>query len=280
METTEIKPYRFYENSLPNEGDIVTARIDSFTDYAVEVTLLEYNGIQGSIQFSQISNKRIRQAPHKLLKIGTNEILQVLSVDEEKKYVELSRNNITPKEKDEAELRFIQSKNLHGILSYVSTALDVSIKSLYKNVVWPLCRNTPAKHPFAVLKSAIGNPSVTFWDVITIDEKVKQTLMQILEHRVGPLEMKVQAAVEVTCFAEEGVDAIMSALSAAEKLGDDKEKVKVTLVATPVFALTTSTTNFTNAAGLLNSAIEVVKKEIEMRKGNLVVKAAPAVLVF
>jgi len=80
-----LPSFRFYERKFPKENDLVMARVQQFSDFCVLVELLEYDGIVGSLQFSELSNKRLRQTPHKLLKIGKQDVLQVLKVDEKKR---------------------------------------------------------------------------------------------------------------------------------------------------------------------------------------------------
>lgn len=77
--------------------------------------LLEYGNIEGFIQMSQMTNKRIRSV-HKHLKIGRREFMEVLRVDEEKQYVDLGKKSLKPEEVDEADKKYKKSKKVHEIM--------------------------------------------------------------------------------------------------------------------------------------------------------------------
>ena len=71
-------------------------KILNVTDLGAACCLLEYDNIEGFIASSDYSRKRIRSVK-KLMRVGKQEVLQVLRVDEEKGYVDLSKKLLTPK---------------------------------------------------------------------------------------------------------------------------------------------------------------------------------------
>ena len=74
---------RFYANHYPGVGDVVMVNVTSIGDMGVYVHLLEFNNMNGIIQLSEITRRRIRSI-HKLVKVNRNEVAVVLRVDEEK----------------------------------------------------------------------------------------------------------------------------------------------------------------------------------------------------
>jgi predicted RNA-binding protein with RPS1 domain len=85
------------------------------TDLGATCCLLEYNEIEGFIASSDYSRKRIRSVK-KLMRVGKQEVLQVLRVDEEKGYVDLSKKLLTPKDIELCSERFEKAKIVNGIL--------------------------------------------------------------------------------------------------------------------------------------------------------------------
>ena len=67
-------------------------RLDQASAY---VHLLEYNNIEGMIPFAELSRRRIRSLA-KYIRVGRLEVVQVLTVDEEKGYIDLSKRKVTP----------------------------------------------------------------------------------------------------------------------------------------------------------------------------------------
>jgi translation initiation factor 2 subunit 1 len=61
------------------------------------VQLLEYGNIEGMIQLSEFSRRRIRSI-QKLVRVGRNEVVAVMRVDKDKGYIDLSKRRASPEE--------------------------------------------------------------------------------------------------------------------------------------------------------------------------------------
>ena len=57
--------------------------VREITEVAANVTLLEYDNMEGMVLLSELSRKRIRSI-NKLIRVGRQEVVAVLRVDEEK----------------------------------------------------------------------------------------------------------------------------------------------------------------------------------------------------
>eukprot|EP01117_Protostelium_nocturnum_P011630 TRINITY_DN4224_c0_g1_i1.p1 TRINITY_DN4224_c0_g1~~TRINITY_DN4224_c0_g1_i1.p1 ORF type:complete len:304 (-),score=98.35 TRINITY_DN4224_c0_g1_i1:87-998(-) len=278
-EDTVLKPFRFYENEFPEVNEIVMVKIYELNDFCAFVNLLEYNRT-ASIQFTEISNRRLRQTPSSLLKIGKQDVMQVLRVDEEKGYIDLTKKNVDAKEIQECNAKFNKSKSVHSTLSNVIVNLEkkgkiIAIEDLYTNLIWPVYRGEKYEHPLDLFDHALSDPSAL--DEYEIDPEVKTLLLKDIAHHFIRKQVRVQATVEVTCFAYEGIDAIIPALKAGRdavaKLG---EEVKIALISTPQYSLTTMARDPASGVKNLQSCIHAIRDEIEKRKGNLKVAVDPA----
>ena len=74
---------RFYKHRYPKQEDVVMVNVRSIAEMGAYVTLLEYNNIEGMIMLSELSRRRIRSI-NKLVRIGRNECVVVIRVDETK----------------------------------------------------------------------------------------------------------------------------------------------------------------------------------------------------
>ena len=74
---------RFYKHRYPKLEDVVMVNVRSIAEMGAYVTLLEYNDIEGMIMLSELSRRRIRSI-NKLVRIGRNECVVVIRVDETK----------------------------------------------------------------------------------------------------------------------------------------------------------------------------------------------------
>ena len=78
-----FKDCRMYEQEYPDQDDLVVVRVYKVEEFGAYVTLLEYNNKEAMILSSEVSRKRIRSI-HKHLRIGKQDVMQVLRVDKEK----------------------------------------------------------------------------------------------------------------------------------------------------------------------------------------------------
>lgn len=81
----------------PQVDDVVMVQVRSIAEMGAYVSLLEYGGIEGMILLSELSRRRIRSV-QKLIKVGRQEPVMVLRVDEEKGYIDLSKRRVSPED--------------------------------------------------------------------------------------------------------------------------------------------------------------------------------------
>ena len=74
---------RFYKHKYPKLEDVVMVNVRSIAEMGAYVSLLEYNETEGMIMLSELSRRRIRSI-NKLVRIGRNECVVVIRVDEDK----------------------------------------------------------------------------------------------------------------------------------------------------------------------------------------------------
>jgi polyribonucleotide nucleotidyltransferase len=84
---------RFYENQYPQVDDLVMVQVRQIAEMGAYVKLLEYDNIEGMILLSELSRRRIRSI-NKLIRVGRNEVVVVLRVDQEKGKSLLNRSLI------------------------------------------------------------------------------------------------------------------------------------------------------------------------------------------
>jgi len=86
-----------YNKKFPNKDDLVIAKIVSENKLGVVVELLDYNNINGFVSIGL--STRARKKNQRCF-IGQETVLLVLSVDEQKGYIDLSKHNISKEELD------------------------------------------------------------------------------------------------------------------------------------------------------------------------------------
>ena len=79
----------------------------------------------------------------------------------------------------------------------------------------------------------------------------------------------------MTCFGYEGIDAVKTALRAAEAKNTPDTQVKVKLVSPPLYVLTSQCLEKSTGIATLEEAIKEIEGSIKAAGGGCVVKMAP-----
>lgn len=179
---------------------------------------------------------------------------------------------------------------VHSILRHVAEKTKMPIEELYQSIGWPLnkryghavdafklsitCVRILAFHIIHADSRSNRNPDV--WNDITFPNEVVRTeLTSYIGKRLTPQPTKVRADVEVTCFGYEGIDAVKTALRAAEAKNTAETQVKVKLVSPPLYVLTSQCLEKNTGIAILEDAIKQIDGNIRSAGGGCLVRMAP-----
>ena len=262
----------FFDNFFFFFTFFASSQILNVTDLGATCCLLEYNDIEGFIASSDYSRKRIRSVK-KLMRVGKQEVLQVLRVDEEKGYVDLSKKLLTAKDIEVCSERFEKSKIVNGILRRLAETKEQKLMDIYEQFGWALYEGEDG-HAYDVLQNSLLDASIL--DKYKIPKDCQEELMAIVKHRMSTNPVKVEAEINLTCFGIDGVEALKAALLVARELGTEETPIVVTVKASPVYTLSCTHIDKSVAVEMLNKAIDAVKLKIsEYPTGALEIKTAP-----
>jgi len=217
--------------------------------------------------------------------------LQVLRVDENKGYIDLSKKLVQPEDEKECNVWYNKSKTVHSILGHVCYGQThgktesgeeikiLTIEELYEKIGWVLYReHTHALDAFEVIANGDQNGEAIL-NRLEIPNSLKKTLTEKIKHRLGAKPVKIQADIQVTCFTPSGINGIKPALKSAEQIGiDNKVEIKVHLIRSPEYILFMTCKDADKGIGFLNQAIESCQAEIKKYGGDCVVKTPPRIL--
>ena len=82
---------RFYSKLLPDEGDMVLGKVIKFDNYGIQVLLQEYNNLEAFLNYRDASGSKKIKNIKKQIKLNKSYPFTVISVDEDKNFVDLSK---------------------------------------------------------------------------------------------------------------------------------------------------------------------------------------------
>uniref|UniRef100_A0A5K3ETF0 Eukaryotic translation initiation factor 2 subunit 1 n=1 Tax=Mesocestoides corti TaxID=53468 RepID=A0A5K3ETF0_MESCO len=271
---------RFYENEFPAENDVVVAVVTSIADGGSYVVLPEYDNAAGMILHSELSRRRIRSI-NKHIRVGRSDIVLVIRVDPEKRYIDLSKRLVPIEDVCVCQERYAKAKAVNQIVRHAAEKLGYTekeqLKDLCAKTVWFFDKKyANSGGSYEAFRRAVQNPSVL--DACDIDEKTKEMLLQDIRHRLMPQAVKLRADFEVSCFAYEGIDAVRRALHAGLALSTEDLPIKINLIAPPLYVLTTQTLEWNKGLARLEQVLETIKASIEEQEGSFKLQQKPRVV--
>jgi len=269
----------FYERKVPETDELVMVRVNSIDDMGVLCSLLEYNNLEGFLPLSEISRKRMRSVLRHV-RVGQQQVLQVLRVDTERGYTDLSKKYITEVERDAGTEKYNKGKTVHNITKRVADTQHKDIEEIYKTYVWPLYQTHG--HPFDAFKALAGlkeDEQGDIWTDIPNPSEIKAAFINLIKHQMAVQPVKVGAQIEVMCYSEGGIDDIKRALKAGLDLNNGSlTPVKIQLISSPLYLVWTTTLDEEKGNDALNEVIEEIKLRISETGGVLKVIKEPAVI--
>eukprot|EP00005_Dracoamoeba_jomungandri_P001153 CAMPEP_0174259434 /NCGR_PEP_ID=MMETSP0439-20130205/8257_1 /TAXON_ID=0 /ORGANISM="Stereomyxa ramosa, Strain Chinc5" /LENGTH=297 /DNA_ID=CAMNT_0015343321 /DNA_START=58 /DNA_END=951 /DNA_ORIENTATION=- len=268
----KIGTCRYYANEYPEVDDLVMVRVNTISEIGAWVSLLEFDGKEGIILLSELSRRRMRSIA-KHIRVGKEEALQVLRVDKEKGYIDLSKKNLKQPDVDACTSQYKKAKTVHSIMTHVAYQQEdedpLSLLQLYETVGWPLYEKYG--HAYEAFTRAARTGEDIF-EGLDISQTNKKNFIKTIQHRLGSQPVKIQADIQVTCFSYEGIDAIKPALQAGIDCGTDEHPIKIQLVCSPEYILFTHSLDHEGGIKIVKTAIEKIQNEIKNFGGDCVIK--------
>lgn len=264
---------RMYRNTYPKEGDIVMVRVDKVTDICAHVTLLEYANVTAIILLSNLSRKRIRSVA-KHIRIGKNEYLRVLRVDEARGYIDLTKKDVEHDDIIAFQENYKKTKLVHNIITNIASQAGLESLDIYNMGIWDMYDTYP--HALECFLNVIEDQSIL--DRYNFTDDIKKQLRTIIATKFAAKPHKLQANFELTCPSFSGIEGIKEALRSGTKESTDDMIVTCQLLSTPIYIVHLTTYDIDRGKKILNNAIKAIKNEIRRQGGYFNIKNPPRVV--
>jgi translation initiation factor 2 alpha subunit (eIF-2alpha) len=217
-----------YSKQFPLVNDIVKARIEQINTIGIEVTLPEYNNLNGYITYSEVSRKRNFNI-NKIFTVGHDINLVVINVDHIKKYIDLSKKSISDNESNlfnEKHKKYMTLYNMWKFIYqkyYNINGNDIATSELelfLKKTLWKLSILKKDDNEY-IYNTCINSESNS--DIIELlkDEgssdnldynKIKELLDEYIRIKINVSKPSKEITIKLLSFAENGLDDIKKVL--------------------------------------------------------------------
>jgi translation initiation factor 2 subunit 1 len=199
---------------LPQVGELVICTVNKLTENAAWCKLEEYPNLEGMIHVSEAATRIIYDIKD-ALKVGKQYVTKVLSIDEDKKQVNLSIKRVSKADEKEKLNQYKREQRAENILNQIANYLNKNLDEAYEKVGFLL------QEKFGDLYVAFDEISKNYkiLDKLNIDSKWKDAIINVLNKIFVGKKVLLKAELDIRCYAENGINLIKDALSELEKNG-------------------------------------------------------------
>jgi translation initiation factor 2 subunit 1 len=229
------------------------------------VRLLEYNNREALILASNTTRKRVKNV-RKLLRVGTQDYMQVISVDKEGGFIDLSKRTVNLEDIEDKKKKFDKAKIVHLIMRLTAHNMKCKLIDLYEAYGWDLYDKFD--HAYDAFKLCLTDQDLVF-SKITITEEQKKALLASIYKKMAAAPQKLRTTFNLHCYTYEGIEAIKESLLAAKaQTSDEKFKMVFQMIAPPEYKAEVVSLDKAGATERLEKALEIVQSEIKARGGQ------------
>lgn len=253
--------------SYPVVGETVIGNIREMSEAGIYVTLLEYEGLEGFAQTSELYKKREK----KKLNIAQNEVFSVCAVNIDKNYIDLTRKRVNSDDKEKFLEGYNVRKRIKSCLISVANKLGIEFDDVKEKVRKEI---KDREETTSVLNAAQSDEEFEriFGEMETV---LKGTLRSEINKRFRDNKKTYECYIEVSCTGVDGVNTIRTVLSGIKESEKDVEFV-VKCISPPLYLLRITSEDEKEAISFLNEKLERIGIEIEKYEGgSAFVKSPP-----
>lgn len=217
-----------YNKQFPSVNDIVKARIEKISTLGIEVTLPEYDNLDGYITYSEVSRKRNFNI-NKIFTVGHDINLVVINVDHIKKYIDLSKKSICDNESNlftEKHKKYMTLYNMWKFIYqkyYNINGNDINTSDLelfFKKTLWKLSTLKKDDNEYiynTCINSESNNDIIELLKIDVLDDnldynKIKVLLDEYIRIKINVSKPSKEIIIKLLSFAENGLDDIKQVL--------------------------------------------------------------------
>jgi translation initiation factor 2 subunit 1 len=234
----------------PEAGELIVGEVDDIADFGVFVDLTEYRDRRGLVHISEVASGWIKNVRDHVRE-GQTIVAKVLSVDEDAQQIDLSLKDVNEHQRKET----IQEwKNEQKADNWMTIAFGEELEDeRYETVAGALLAEFPSLYAAFEAAAIEGADAL---DAVGVDAEAREAIVATARENVSVPYVSISGYVDLTAPGGEGVDAVKSALQAAEDATavDDEVDLAVTYVGAPEYRIRVQAPDYKTAEAQLEAA--------------------------
>jgi len=217
------------------EGEIVVVKIkEVFSDVGIYCSLMEYNGIEGYVDISELTRRQIRSTRQSAMKRGELDLAKVTKVDAERGFIDLNKEQLPHEVVEEVTIRWNNSKKVNSIMKSVAQRLETPVEGCYSKFLWPLARHMKkqGKNVIAGLSCFLHDPE-GMTNKYGLQRDFVDALIPRIRNMLEPKQHRITALIQANSSSWQGITLIKKALKAGALVSTPNCPVQIVLKRPP-----------------------------------------------
>ena len=245
----------YTKKGLPEKDELVVCTIREANPSSVFMILDEYEKTEGMVHVSEIARKQVR-AMKVYLKPGTKMVCKVMSVDLQKKFVELSLRRVGEGQRRTKLQQWGNEKIANDILEVFAKQAGLTSKSAYDKVGNKIIDAYKALYPAFLEISNSGSPVLA---KIGVETKLAEQLATLIQKRIVPPKAEINGYFVMQSAAPNGIEVIKNAVAKAMDLAKKANtKLEIRYISAPKYKFKLESSN----RKVLEEAYKAIQTEL------------------
>ncbi|MHA1647982.1 MAG: S1 RNA-binding domain-containing protein [Promethearchaeota archaeon] len=227
--------------SFPAIGELVICLVKNVQRGYVQVSLEDYAGLrtesraQGMVHISELSNRWVKNI-NNIIQVGQRVVLQVLRVNENRGYVDLSLRRVNQVQRTTTMNAWRYATKLEGMLKFFSEKHNMTLEELYKKAMWSLIdKYGDIRSAFEVIKED-GIEVIKDLEGFQLEDSVLEDLHTLIKENITISKINITVEFDIRSQAGNGIELIKEAFAAAKKVRKPKgADVKFSYIGSPIY---------------------------------------------
>lgn len=250
----------------PENGELVVCTVTSVRNFGAFVTLDEYDNKEGFIHVRDVATGWVKYI-RDYIREGQKTVCKVLGVDSQKGHIDLSLKAVNDHQKREKIQQWKNERKAEKLFEIVAKKLGMGIDAAYDDFGDRLLQE-------------YGNLYDAFEAVVSETEAFKayfsggdwvDAFVEVATDNISPPSVQIDATLEMTSSAPNGVVLIRNALMKGLKAAGDDD-VEITSVGSPRYRLVVSASDYKDAEEILKKVSDAAIKSLTKAGGTAVLK--------
>ncbi len=241
---------------MPNVGDFVTCKIIEVRDIGSYAELLEYDNIVGLIGITELSKQRIRSITQ-VVNVNKIVVAQVISVDKERKYIDLSKKSVSSNDAQKHMQYYEKSKALFQIIKKYAYSIketqedrDLLIQHIYSEYIWNWSHNM--NHNIDYLKDCVKQSKVV----------INDDFLSFCQTSLKSKTVCIYGIMTLVCYNKDGIEAVKNILKKITT-NYSKDQLYITYLPASQYVFKTNTCEQQDGVEFIRTKMEEALKEMQ-----------------